>query len=716
MLHSATNVTNVKVIAIDMDVNDNGYYYQKAGTHVNKVALLGLAVATHATAVNANDTDTDSLKGIEQISVVGAATNLNIDAEDLENIQANDLSDVFRLSPSVSVGGSIGIAQKVYIRGLEDSMLNVTVDGAQQTSTLFHHIGRVNIDPDLLERIEIQAGAGEATSGPGAIGGSIRFKTKDANDLLADDEVFGGRLKANYFSNDGTRYSGTVYGRLSDDWGVLGYYSDVDRENMEDGNGDPILGSAADQTMLFVKASGSIGENQYLSVSAERRDEEGAFSARPNWIVQEGDALYPSDAERITYVANYHINHSELVNIEATAYSTSSSFRGGRFDWLAEIDTFGFDLRNSSDFGDHTFIYGVDYRSDKVDSGYAIPQPEEDHAEEGSVTGLYAQGYSDITPQLLVSYGVRVDDYSYEQKILLDDYYGDVITDVPATLDDTEVSINLGLSYTVNEFWTLGLGYAEAARGKQIGDGFTLDSYLYDRTENPVVNDDLKPETVANIEASVEYSGENLSAKFAVFQSALDDVIFDGANATSVYNNIGTIDSDGIEFDVAYRWNDLNLFFGVSTVDAELDPRDGLYAADYSSVPLNSYAFNALGNSRGDTFVLGAEYELSENIQFGANVTRVSSLTIETLHSDLDQGWVDALYQLNKPGYTTVDAFVKWQVTDSVLVNLAVTNLFEKLYRDHSSVGDYSGVPGYGIVVGPNEAGRDIRLSVSFDF
>ena len=106
---------------------------------------------------------------VEKISVVGAATNLSITAEEIEQYQANDLADIFRYSPSISVGGSVGVAQKIYIRGLEDAYLNVTVDGAQQTSTLFHHIGRVTIDPDLLQQIDVQAGAGEATSGPGAL-------------------------------------------------------------------------------------------------------------------------------------------------------------------------------------------------------------------------------------------------------------------------------------------------------------------------------------------------------------------------------------------------------------------------------------------------------------------------------------------------------------------------------------------------------------------
>ncbi|MEP4891278.1 MAG: TonB-dependent receptor [Aliiglaciecola sp.] len=676
------------------------------------LALLSTICTLTSTMSYAETQNNEDNSSIEKISVVGAATNLSITAEEIEQYQANDLADIFRYSPSISVGGSVGVAQKIYIRGLEDAFLNVTVDGAQQTSTLFHHIGRVTIDPDLLQQIDVQAGAGEATSGPGAIGGSIRFKTKDAQDLLAEDENFGGRIKANYFSNEGTRFSGSLYGKLSDSWGVLGYYSTVDRDNMEDGDGNEIYGTAADQDILFLKASGEIALNHFLSLSLEQREEEGEFSARPNWVVLEGEALYPSEAKRDTYVANYRFAHSELMDLEATAYQTNSSFRGGRFDWLAEIDTYGFDLRNSSELELHRFVYGIDYRKDEVTSGPA--QGVTENAEEGSVLGIYAQGYTDLTPQLLLSYGVRYDDYEFQQKILLDEYYGTPITESASSLDNSELSFNLGFSYELTESWSLGLGFAQAARGKQIGDGFTLDGYLYDGSDIPVVAEDLVPETVTNLEASVEYSSTNLNAKFSVYDSSLDDVIFEGFEGNSIFNNIGTLESNGVEFDLAYRWKSFDLFLGFSHVEAELKPRDGIYSVSYSSIDLNGYEFVGLGNSRGNTWVAGLDYDINTNASVGFSVTKVDSIDIDTLHQAVDLGWTDSLYRLNKPSYTTVDMYANWQLSDSLILNVAVTNLFNEQYIDHSSVGDYSEV--FSTVIGPHEAGRDIRISMSYDF
>ncbi|MFA0108334.1 Plug domain-containing protein, partial [Vibrio splendidus] len=111
------------------------------------------------------DSKTAANSDHETIVVVGELTNFSVTDTELERYQAQDLEDIFRTDPSVSVGGSLGVAQTVYVRGIEDTYLNVTVDGAPQSAGLFHHTGRLTLDPYLLKTVEVQAGAGEATSG-----------------------------------------------------------------------------------------------------------------------------------------------------------------------------------------------------------------------------------------------------------------------------------------------------------------------------------------------------------------------------------------------------------------------------------------------------------------------------------------------------------------------------------------------------------------------
>ncbi|WP_239686035.1 TonB-dependent receptor plug domain-containing protein [Photobacterium swingsii] len=118
-------------------------------------------------------------------------TEVVIDADQLDKRQANDLSDIFRADPEVSIGGGSSVSQKIYVRGLEDNMLNVTIDGATQSGNIYHHQGRLSIEPELLQQVEVAAGAGRATNGPGALGGTIRFKTKNPEDLLRNGERYG---------------------------------------------------------------------------------------------------------------------------------------------------------------------------------------------------------------------------------------------------------------------------------------------------------------------------------------------------------------------------------------------------------------------------------------------------------------------------------------------------------------------------------------------
>ncbi|WP_370715508.1 TonB-dependent receptor plug domain-containing protein [Sphingomonas sp. IW22] len=308
-----------------------------------------------------------------EIVVVGALTDVAIDRDRIELTQANDLADLFRQVPSVSVGGSLGIAQKIYVRGLEDSLLNVTIDGAPQRGTLFHHVGRVTIEPELLESVDVQAGAGEATSGFGAVGGAVRFRTRDPNDLLRPGQSIGGIAKAGWFSNDGYKVSGTLFARLTNDIGILGSYVRIDRENFRDGDGNELLGTSATQELGFVKVGGELGGGHRLSASYELRDEQGAFGQRPNWPVLDGAELFPAEGQRQTAILNYGYRGPDGIGVEATGYWTRSEFTQDRYDrwglYGAEIETYGFDVRGRLQSGGHDVIAGFEHRNDPSSAG-----------------------------------------------------------------------------------------------------------------------------------------------------------------------------------------------------------------------------------------------------------------------------------------------------------------------------------------------------------
>ena len=113
--------------------------------------------------------EAESLKPIEVTADRTSDSDAVVTEERIEQYQASDLEDVLAGQPEVAVGGSVGIAQKVYVRGIEDPLLNVTIDGATQAGALFHHTGRLAVEPELLKRVEVEAGAGRR--GPAMLGG-----------------------------------------------------------------------------------------------------------------------------------------------------------------------------------------------------------------------------------------------------------------------------------------------------------------------------------------------------------------------------------------------------------------------------------------------------------------------------------------------------------------------------------------------------------------
>lgn len=665
--------------------------FLKSGIKPLSLAVLIALSTQQAYAENNIDQNSDRKNSdeIETIVVVGQTTNTLVTTEDLEKYQANDLADVFRLVPSVSVGGSLGIAQKVYIRGMEDTLLNVTVDGAPQTSTLFHHIGRLSIDPELLKEVEVQAGAGEATSGAGAIGGAIRFKTKNINDVLEEDVNFGGRVKASYFTNEGYKASAGLYGRFNEDWGVIASYVYTDRENMEDGNGDEISGTDPEQSLGFIKLSGNISDNQNISLSYESRDEEGDFVQRPNWPESSWNPLYPITVERDTFVLNHGYFANNLLNLETSIYTTQASIEQNVYDrwgiYKGEVSSTGFDIRNTSALGNHSLTYGVEYRDDEVKAG----APSDAGAkEEGSVFGVYLQDHWQITDALLLSFGVRYDEYKLEQVT----YDNEV--------DSDGVSPNVGMQYMFNENWKLNVGYAQAMRGKEIGDSFTIEAGYV------TVDPELKAEEVDNKEIGLTYHDDHWNIVASVYQSDIDNVILDQLGQGTYYENVGTLETDGFELKVGYWIGDFQVVANYSNSDAELNGNK-----------VEGYEYIGLANVRGDTWGINVNYLFSDTIEMGWNLEYVQDLNnIEVFHRMVDIGWATETTEIDKEGYQVHDVYVQWEPNESFLVNLTVTNLLDEYYIDHSSVADYNNVPGWEGVSGIAEAGRDIRVSLTYNF
>lgn len=156
-------------------------------TTLNRLSPLCLAI-TSALVAQAASAQTD-LPTMTMQKMTVTASNLARDKAQNEAVynedytpaqQASHLSDFLEVVPGVTVGGTSSVNQRIRVRGLDDTNLKVSIDGARQEGALFYHMGDVTIDPDLLKQTEVAVGNNSVTLGNDALGGAVAFETVDA--------------------------------------------------------------------------------------------------------------------------------------------------------------------------------------------------------------------------------------------------------------------------------------------------------------------------------------------------------------------------------------------------------------------------------------------------------------------------------------------------------------------------------------------------------
>lgn len=641
-----------------------------------RLSLLGAITFGSLLAAQAHGADTALELQAQEITAAAIDRNESVEAEQLQRYQASDLQEVFESNPEVSVAGGPGVAQKLYLRGLEDTLLNISIDGASQPGQTFHHTGRIGIEPELLKRAEVQAGTGDATAGPGALGGAIRFVTKDPDDLLREGEQLGALLKTGYFSNgEGYKSSASVFGRFNENWSALAMTTYQDQNDYEDGNNDDVLGTAARQKLGFAKLVGKLTDEQTLRLSYEKRIDEGERSQRPQWIPSSFNRLYPLSTERETWTLNYAWQpvNNDLLDVELTTYHTTNELeQDGRFGlYFGDTRSTGFDLRNTSRIGAHQLTYGVDYRDDRTTLGPEGDR-ELDH-EDGEVLGVYLQDRYQITSRLQLDAGLRYDRYKLDDRD-------------KQTFIEEGISPNLGLRYQLTPELAVFAGQARALRGPQVRDAFKLDVSGNDP--------DLKAEKARTDEVGFDYrdGGWELSGK--AYVTRIKDAIADPIGRPNLYENVGDLKSKGVLLSTAYHWQQLSLGLSYHRNEARLDGER-----------LNVYEYNGLGTSLGDTWTSFADYRVSDNLTLGWQGRFVRG--IDTLHTGVGD--------VSKPGYGVHDLYAEWQaVPESLTVTLTLKNLLDKQYLDHASNEDFEHIPDYEGIRGSYEPGRELRLGLAW--
>ncbi|MGL4859501.1 MAG: TonB-dependent receptor plug domain-containing protein, partial [Enterobacteriaceae bacterium] len=149
------------------------------------------------------------------------ATTVTIQTQqDIDRNNVNNIHDLIRYEPGISVGGSqsrFGYSGFT-IRGIGGNRVLTQVDGVSSAQTFsfgpFMNAQRDYIDLDTVKQVEIIRGPASSLYGSDAIGGAVSFITKEASDYLDEGNDARFRLKTGYDgSNDNWLRSATFAGR-----------------------------------------------------------------------------------------------------------------------------------------------------------------------------------------------------------------------------------------------------------------------------------------------------------------------------------------------------------------------------------------------------------------------------------------------------------------------------------------------------------------------
>ena len=679
-------------------------------TPLFRLSLLSLTLAAgFAHAENeAKDNvvlDTVTVKGDRQGSKI--KTNI-VTLRQKDESTATDLRELLKEEPAIDFGGGNGSSQFLTLRGMGQNSVDIKVDNASSDSQMLYHQGRFIIDPALVKIVSVQKGAGSASAGIGATNGAIITKTVDAEDLLKGlDKNWGVRLNSGYASNDGVSYGASVFGKAGNFDGLFSY-SRNDEKDYKPGKGytnsnggKTVPYSGLDKRSYLAKIGATFGDHR-LVLSHMNDQHRGIRTVREEFTSTNDPRLTlarQAPTYRETSLSNTNLawtanNLGFVEKLDANAYimknerySADDSKNGyaGNLPGpnTTVIETKGANFNLDSRIGENTLIkYGVNYRHQEIKPPVffnpALSNPKKSDA------GIYAEAIHDIGDFTLTG-GLRYDHFNIK-------------THDGKSVSDGTVNPSFGVIWQPHEHWNLSASHNYASRSPRLYDAMRQHGRGNSITS---IADGTKAERARNTEIGFNYNNGSFAANGSYFWQKIKDAVagpqqrHDAAGnpiaGVREIVNAGYIKNQGYELGASYRTGGLMAKVGVSHSKPRI----------YDTHPENL---------------------LSANPEFAVQTGRTwtTSLSYRFQNPDLEIGWRGRYLQkasgsvlvrdkgeVKRKGYGVNDIFANWKPLgkDTLNVNFAINNVFNKFYYPHSQRGET--LPGIG---------RDVRLGVNYRF
>ena len=679
-------------------------------TPLFRLSLLSLTLAAgFAHAENeAKDNvvlDTVTVKGDRQGSKI--KTNI-VTLRQKDESTATDLRELLKEEPAIDFGGGNGSSQFLTLRGMGQNSVDIKVDNASSDSQMLYHQGRFIIDPALVKIVSVQKGAGSASAGIGATNGAIITKTVDAQDLLKGlDKNWGVRLNSGYASNDGVSYGASVFGKAGNFDGLFSY-SRNDEKDYEPGKGyansnggKTVPYSGLDKRSYLAKIGANFGDHR-LVLSHMNDQHRGIRTVREEFTATNNPRLTlerQAPTYRETSLSNTNLawtanNLGFVEKLDANAYlmknerySADDSKNGyaGNLPGPSTtvIETKGANFNLDSRIGENTLIkYGVNYRHQEIKPpvffSSALSNPKKSDA------GIYAEAIHDIGDFTLTG-GLRYDHF-------------DIKTHDGKSVSDGTVNPSFGVIWQPHEYWSFSASHNYASRSPRL-----YDALRQHGRKNAITSiaDGTKAERARNTEIGFNYNNGSFAANGSYFWQKIKDAVagpqqrHDAAGnpiaGVREIVNAGYIKNQGYELGASYRTGGLMAKVGVSHSKPRI----------YDTHPENLLSANPeFAVQTGRTWTTSLSYRFQNpNLEIGWRGRYLQKASGSVLVRDKGE--------VKRKGYGVNDVFANWKPLgkDTLNVNFAVNNVFNKFYYPHSQRGET--LPGIG---------RDVRLGVNYRF
>ena len=672
-----------------------------------------------------------------------AATVTVIDADEVERRIINDIKDLVRYEPNLSVrnqAGRFGLSG-FNIRGLDGNRVLVLIDGVRVSDGFaigdFSNAGRNSVDVDALKAVEILRGPSSSLYGSNALAGVVTFVTKDPRDFLdAEAESDAAlRFRLGHDQTDDSTQRGFTAAVASGEWSAMALATrrtggPIENQGSNDApNSTRTVPNPQDieNNALFTRVvrdgEGGRASRLTLDINDSRTLTNvlsGVREQRLGPTLIRTESLTGDDRQERSRIAfdqtlgglasfiddgRLNLYHQSTNTRQDTVEVRRSIPPAGPAQLAQRERSFRFDqsvlggelvLRTDLNWGPvaHRLVYGLEWL--ETDTAQ-LRDGRQRNLLTGAVTNvvgpdafpvrdfplsttrelaLFVQDEIELLDgRLTLVPGVRWDRYRLTPEpdpIFTPDNPGIV----PVDIDLDRGSPKLGASFKLNEDWSLHANWAKGFRSPPFNDaniGFTNLQFGYTAIPNP----DLRPETSEGLELGVRWRGEGGYAALTGFYNRYDDFIESlaslGVNpATGLLvfqsRNLFEVDIRGVEFRAGIdlgTWADVAEGFSVNTSlgwsrgdDRERDQ------------PLNS-----IDPAKA---VVGLRYD-AESARW--NTELMMTAVTEKNRVDTEFG---PLFE--SPGYTTLDWYARWQITQRLRVNAALLNITDRKYWQWADV------------------------------